>query len=331
MLHPSTESLAAEIAAHLKDRFDLHVSEASPIAMGWLNVKWKMATNQGPVFVKYYHPERYKLHSRPDRRMAIEKTLHLQHGLNKARIPCPGVHLYEGQPIQATPSGFLYTLMDWMDGHNAQAGSLNTAQMYELGLATGRMHKWLQLQVPPDKPAWKPDKEAYLLEWQVHWDEARRSDDQVVLEWLNRSRKIVETMDFHQFESSRIGWLHWDLWVDNLLVHEQGLAGIVDFDRMMTAYPEIDVARAILSGALQDGQLRMETVQAFMSGYREHSEAPKGILSRAMSMLYLIESIWWYRTEVRAESGLRPLLGRFIEEMHWLEDHFPTEQWKGIT
>ncbi|WP_167859499.1 phosphotransferase [Paenibacillus cymbidii] len=179
--------------------------------------------------MKYYHPERYKLHSRPDRRTAIEKTLHLQHGLNKARIPCPGA------------------------------------------------------------------------------------------------------MDFQQFESSKIGWLHWDLWVDNLLVHERGLAGIVDFDRMMTAYPEIDVARAILSGALQDGQLRMETVQAFMSGYREHSEAPEGVLSRAMSMLYLIESIWWYRTEVRAESALRPLLGRFIEEMHWLEDHFPTEQLKGIS
>jgi len=45
-----------------------------------------------------------------------------------------------------------------------------------------------------------------------------------------------------------------------------------------------------------------------------------------MIMLYLIESIWWLRTEVRAESNLRGLLGRFIEEMRWIEDHWGTLQ-----
>lgn len=101
-----------------------------------------------------------------------------------------------------------------------------------------------------------------------------------------------------------------------------GVAGIVDFDRMTMAYPEIDVARAVLSGALRDGQIRMETARAFMDGYREHSEPPRGMLTRAIRMLYLIESIWWLRTEVRAESGLRGLLTRFVEEMHWIEDHW---------
>jgi len=34
----------------------------------------------------------------------------------------------------------------------------------------------------------------------------------------------------------------------------------------------------------------------------------------------------WLRTEIRAESNLRGLLGRFIEEMHWIEDHWRTLQ-----
>jgi len=41
-------------------------------------------------------------------------------------------------------------------------------------------------------------------------------------------------------------------------------------------------------------------------------------------MLYLIESIWWLRTEVRTESELRGLLNRFVEEMHWIEDNWAT-------
>ncbi|RXZ79553.1 hypothetical protein EBB07_22770 [Paenibacillaceae bacterium] len=315
---------AAEIAVHLKERFGLSVQEATDIDKGWLNVKWKMVTDNGPLFVKYYHPERYKLHTRLEKRNAVEMTLQLQHGLSGAGIKCPSVYPYNDQFIQETPSGLLYTVLDWVDGHTAQPGCLNTAQMFELGMAVGRMHKWLQSVPPLDKPAWKPDKDAYLREWQVNWEKAKEAEDTIVMEWLTRSQSIVQSMDFRIFEPCRVGWLHWDLWVDNIVLHRQGLAGIVDFDRMTMAYQEIDVARAILSGALRDGQMRMETVSAFMDGYRGYSEVPQGMLTRAIRMLYLIESIWWLRTEVRAESELRALLGRFVEEIHWIEDNWET-------
>jgi homoserine kinase type II len=77
-------------------------------------------------------------------------------------------------------------------------------------------------------------------------------------------------------------------------------------------------------GHCADGKLRMETTRAFMNGYRGYKEVPQGMLSRAMHMLYLIESIWWFRTEVRAESELRGLLSRFVKEMHWIEDNWAT-------
>jgi homoserine kinase type II len=259
-----------------------------------------------------------------ERRSALEKALQLQHGLSVAGIPCPGVHLYNRQSIQETRSGLFYTVLDWVDGHTAQAGCLNTAQMFELGVATGRMHNWLRNITPLDKLAWKPDRDAYLQEWQVNWEKAQEAGDQIVIEWLERSQTIVKSMDFRIFDQSPTGWLHWDLWVDNIVLHNQGVAGIVDFDRMTMAFPEIDVARAVLSGALRDGQMQMEKIRAFMDGYRQQSEAPKGMLTRAMRMLYLIESIWWLRTEVRLESELRELLGRFVEEMHWIENNWET-------
>jgi homoserine kinase type II len=324
MTKEEKERWAAEIAVHLKDRLGLSVSEVVPIDKGWLNVKWKMVTDNGPLFVKYYHPKRYKLHTRLERRSAIEKTLQLQHGLSVAGIPCPRVYLYNEQHIQQTSSGLFYTVLDWVDGHTAQAGCLNGAQMFELGVATGRMHMWLRSVPPLVKPTWKPDMDAYMREWQGNWEKAQEAGDITVMEWLRRSKVIVKSMDFRIFEPCPTGWLHWDLWVDNILLHEQGLAAIVDFDRMTMAYQEIDVARAVLSGSLQDGQMRMETARAFMDGYREHSEVPQGMLTRAMSMLYLIESIWWLRTEVRIESELRGLLGRFVEEMHWIEDNWVT-------
>jgi homoserine kinase type II len=72
------------------------------------------------------------------------------------------------------------------------------------------------------------------------------------------------------------------------------LAGIVDFDRLTMAYQEIDVARAVLSGSLRDGHMRIETPRAFMDGTVKHLEVPRGMitLAWAIGMLYLIESIW---------------------------------------
>ncbi|MFD1957723.1 phosphotransferase enzyme family protein [Paenibacillus thailandensis] len=274
---------AAEIAAHMKRIFGRSVAEAAVLDKGWLNVKWRMETEQGPVFVKYYHPDRYKLHARPERRSDIERTLRLQHELNIGGVPCPNVHAANGRFLQETPSGLFYTVQDWIEGQPAQAGCLNTAQMHSLGLATGRMHKRLRAVPPLGAPVWRPDKARYVEEWEGNWNKARQADDGIAAEWLERSRRLVEAIDFGLFDSFRPAWLHWDLWVDNLLLNDEGVAGILDFD-----------------------------------------EAPPGMPARAMLMLYLVESIWWLRTEIRAEMGLKDLLRRFVEELHWIEDNRDT-------
>jgi homoserine kinase type II len=311
-----------EIADHLEKRFGYVVTEAAPIDKGWLNVKWRMETDRGPLFVKFYHPDRYKFHLKPERRSAIEKTLRLQRGLSDAGIPCPKTYDCKGQFIQETLSGFIYAVSDWAEGQNVPAGHLNADQMFELGQAAGRMHQWLRSVPPLDRPAWEPNVEEYMKEWEANWTRAEAAGDSIVLEWLSRSRSIVQSLDTRTFASGRIGWLHWDLWVDNILVHPRSIAAIVDFDRMSMAYQDIDVARALLSEALRDGQLQSEPARAFMQGYRVYAEAPRGLVARALRMLYMIESLWWLTTEIRTQSKLRGLLSRFIYELHWIEDYW---------
>ena len=320
------EAWAAEIAEHIHKQFRLSVNQAIPIDKGWLNVKWRMETDHGPIFVKYYHPDRYKFHLHPERKLEIQKTLVLQHELSLAGVRCPSVHQHKDQVIQVTSTGLHYAVLDWVDGHTMPAGCLSEDHMVEIGQHTGKMHNRLRSVKPLDKPAWQPDKEAYLSEWRNNWERSKQAGDEIALEWQARSLQLVQSLDFQMFGASPVGWLHWDLWVDNILVNGQKLAGIVDFDRMTMAYQEIDVARAILSGALHDGKLRMDAVQSFIEGYRQHMELPRGFLIRSIGMLYLIESNWWLRTEVRAESNLRDLLARFIEEMHWIEENLGTLQ-----
>lgn len=319
MTDNARERAAQEIAAQLESRFGLSVTGAMPIEKGWLNVKWKLETDRGPLFVKHYHPDRYKLHASPRRRSELERNLGLQHRMSEAGLPCPGVYGFAGNYIQETPSGLHYTVLDWVEGRTAEAGCLNAAQMFALGEATGRMHEWLRTEGPPGRLAWKPDKDAYRLEWERNWKHAEDAQDVTVMAWLERSKAVVASLDFGIFDACRTGWLHWDLWVDNLVLRERGLAGIVDFDRMAVAYPEMDIARVVLSGTLRDGQLRSSEARAYFEGLRGRTEAPKGILARSLRLLYLFESSWWLRTEVRRDRELQGMLARFVEEMHWIE------------
>ncbi|WP_164716637.1 phosphotransferase enzyme family protein [Paenibacillus whitsoniae] len=313
---------AEQIAAQASKQLGRKIDDMVPIDKGWLNAKWKMETQEGPLFVKLYHPDRYKLHLHADRLTAMEQTLRLQHGLQTAGVPCPAVYAGQVGYLHQLPSGLHYAVLDWSEGDNVPAGHFSEAQMHSLGAATGRMHAWLR-QVPPlAKPAWQPDRAAYFTAWELNREKAKEANDTVVLGWQSKSQRVVESMDFGIFEGAVPGWLHWDLWVDNILVHGRDVSAIVDFDRMTMAYQDIDVARALLSGALRNGELDTAKVRSFMDGYREYNTVTDNMLLRAFSMLFLIESIWWQRTEIRKQSELRGLLTRFIEEMNWIGDNW---------
>lgn len=307
-----------EIAADIQKSYGRRVTDAQRLNKGWLNVKWRLMTDQGLAFVKFYHPDRYKLHV-PAKREKIEKTLYLQQRLHESGLSCPEVYAsMEGMFVQETPTGHHYAIMDWVEGNVPIPGCMSPSHMYDLGKTTGHMHRLLQ-DVPLGKQAWKPDQTACLKELQANLEQAIQCNNLPLIVMLEKAIKNVQALDFDIFSESSIGWLHWDLWADNLLICADGVAGIVDFDRMDVAYPDIDIARAVLSGAWEMDGIHVDTAQAFLDGYRERAAAPKGILVRAVQMLYLIESVWWLRTEIYEETGVP---ARFLQEMEWITEHW---------
>lgn len=313
----ANEQVLEEITSHIHASFGVKVDGAKELDKGWLNVKWQLTTERGLLFVKYYHPNRYKLHV-AEKRKKIEQTLQLQMRLCRAGLPCPQVFGLEGQFILETAAGQPYALMDWVEGSTPEAGDISDFHMYGLGKTTGRMHQLLR-DVRLEKATWKPDQAACLTGLQANLEQAGQAGNDQLADQLAQAIANVRALDFELFSESPEGWLHWDLWVDNVLLNEKGVAGIVDFDRMDVAYPEIDAARAVLSGAWKEGRIRMEGVHAFLEGYREHADAPKGMLLRAIRMLYLIESVWWLRNEILGDTGV-PV--RFYQELAWL-----TKEW----
>lgn len=219
--------------------------------------------------------------------------------------------------------------MEQMVGNNLLPGTLNEKQMYSLGLMTAHMHNisndgmYRKEGTPKFVP---PSIEKRLKHWETLYDKVKEND--TLLDLIEKQLKATQQFNLDIISSSETGWAHRDLWVDNLLFNEDKLSAILDFDRFAFDYPELDIARAIMSGALEDKVFHSNVARAFLTGYRINRELEKGTFVRSLYLLWYLESIWWVVPNLNKE---RYQEVQFQNEMTWIAEHLSdlTSMFKG--
>lgn len=300
-----------------KRYFGFNVLEATPIKRGWLNLKWKITTDSGVFLIKQYNKERYKLYNHEKLVVAFSQQMRL----HEKGLPCPKLYSYEGQFLLESNKGELFLLMEYCDGVVIPPGKLNVHQMYDLGRVTGNMHHLLNdgtLEFKRSPEFIPPSREERLAHWKSAWNLANNTDKPHLLPILEAQYKVTETIYLEDFNLNETGWAHRDLWVDNLLFKEKKLSAVLDFDRMKYDYAQLDVARAVISGALSENDLDVSLVQAFTQGYSEKRLVEKGFIISSLKMLWFMESTWWINASMDQHSGPPE---RFAEEMLWLAEN----------
>lgn len=310
-----SDEILDDIIGDLRRKFGITIDNAEPNSFGYANLKWKIATNAGVLFVKQYNVVRYS----DELLQSVEMAIGLQDKLNKAGIPCPRVHAYGGSYIQRTNSGERYMITEYCPGRMVNPGEASANQMYHLGQVTGRLHQWLTRNASQSLPLhWTPDsKETTLQHWAKNWHEAQGSGSAKYISALEVQRRIIDVMDPAIFQACEEGWVHWDLFVDNILFHSDSVSAILDFDRMNYIYPEFDISRAILSGAIANNRINMESAQAFIDGYRESIPLPLSKLVRSIRLTWWKEAAW-----LSVKSEEHRTLRRFAEELMWVGNHW---------
>lgn len=86
MLNPiPAATIRDDILNSISDLFGIEPYDCTPITQGYLNLKWKMETDVGSLFVKQYNKTRYPEHLVK----GLERSLTHQSNLHKHGIPCP--------------------------------------------------------------------------------------------------------------------------------------------------------------------------------------------------------------------------------------------------
>jgi len=209
--------------------------------------------------------------------------------------------------------------MEYMNGVNMLPGSLNEDQMYSFGKITGHMHNvfhdgtYSNNHTPKFLP---PSQEQRLEYWKVL--DAKEQGENRISNLVEKQIKATEHFNFGWLSSCEPGWAHRDLWVDNLLFNGNQLSAILDFDRFAFDYPELDIARAIMSGALKEDEFHVKSALAFVEGYRTERKLKSGTLVRSLRLLWYLESVWWITSELNYE---RYQEIQFRNEMIWLAEN----------
>lgn len=315
------ESLVREdIFAHLNHQYKIEICSYRSVYRGLMNWKWVVTTPSNKLFIKCFHPKRYRL-TEQDRRTSLSRALSFQQILHDQAKVCPNVLSFDGEYIVQSPEGYMYVVMEHDEGAiPSQAGCMNAEFMFQAGHTVGRMHGTLS-RYPREGASWTPNLKTMKEKWQIQLDNANdlSISNAPMKRALERQGEILAELDLSMFDELEPGWAHWDLWVDNMLVGEDGEIRLVDFDSIQFGYPEIDVARVILSGALREGKLHPGPTAAFLKGYREQHTFPIGRLAVALKLLWCREAHWWLKTDIDTFSTPPR---RFAEELMWL-----TEQW----
>ncbi|WP_213585194.1 phosphotransferase enzyme family protein [Paenibacillus sp. J2TS4] len=304
-----------EVFAHIADTFGVKIYGYVPNFLGLRNMKWSIETTGGPLFVKCYHPQRYPLNEE-GRRLDLERSLSFQNYLYENAQICPGILDLNHRYIHRTESGHYYVIMHHMDGRTFKAGQVETAHMHQIGKSTGKMHNLLS-RFTNNGSGWKPSITAMREKWKINLEAALEhpNPNDLVMKAIEKQGNILSALDVTMFDSLEQRWAHWDYWVDNIMIGNNDKIMVVDFDNVKFGYPEIDVSRILLSGALCEGDLRLKAVEAFLAGYREEHKLPLGGLPLAFKLLWCREAHWWLKGDMD-DFSVPPK--RFAEEMIWL-------------
>jgi homoserine kinase type II len=309
-------SILMEIIETIERMFSIRVIECVKINRGLLNLKWKVITNSGTLFIKQYNEERYPT-SNDKRTNRLNTALLIQKRLSEKGIRCPHISTFNGEVILRTKQDIRFIITEYREGSLINAGKINCSQFRDLGIELGKIHSLVNNQI--DKkviPRWVvPSKEQLIADWNENWTLTNGTNTEAINALLKLQKEIFENIDMGIFEGSKPGWAHSDLWCDNILFHPDSLSAIIDFDRFQYIYPELDISRAILSFALDDNCLRMDVVKAFIDGYNQFGNIATDDVIRSIKLLYCLESFWWINNRSFNIDGPPK---RFAYEMAWL-------------
>ncbi|MCK4553860.1 homoserine kinase [Candidatus Parcubacteria bacterium] len=245
-----------KIKFFLTEKYNINAKVVKKIECGVLNSNYIIKSDGGEKYIfRIYH---FKT------REQVKFEVEILEYLKDKNFPCPRLRpSITGEFIKVFNDSPCI-VYKYLEGENIKI--VTPELIKQIGELEGKMHYLLKDFRPSiDKPTWEPEELKILV----------RDNREMMLN--SKFERPEELMDFVQSELGKysfpkelpVGVTHQDIKPENIIIKDDDVVGIIDFDNSYVGAFLHDITTTIIWSCFTGEKLNKELLNAFLSGYEK--------------------------------------------------------------
>lgn len=265
-----TKPIKSELK-RITDNYRLKLNTFQAIEEGSSNSNYFLSTDQGQYVLTIFEIS-------PSEAQKISLILCL---LEQYNYPAPKLILSSNGKKLTEYQNKKVMMKQYISGRTLT--ELNTEQIRQIGGFLAKLH-----QIPP--PEYLPRQHAYLKD--TYPKILEQNQDQEYKEW---AKSRVDILFGNLDKSLPTGFIHGDLFADNVLIENGKFKAVLDFEDAGYNLLIFDIGMAVVGLCGEDSRIRLEKVRALVSGYqkiRNLEKNEKQSLLTCIELAAVLTSAW---------------------------------------
>jgi len=307
----------------LKKNYSIDSKNMSSLTGGWLNEKFVITSTTE----KKYVLKELSMKKFPANYIKILiNTIKIQNELSNQNILVPKLIINNSKKLVSTFSdNRLFYLQEFVNGETKASTNITNEEVYSIGKNLALLHLSLKkMNIKPFNSNFLKFKSIIdLNNVLIHKKEnSDSSSSQLYIKQLNNCEKIIDDLKKTNFlEQQELQLIHGDFTLDNIILFNNEVKAIIDFELVRINSKLQDIGRCILSCSFDNGNFDILKFKNFLLGYSSVEGLTKSQMIDSLKIVWINEFDIWIQDKYFKNYN-PPKVENFIKEIMWIGNNW---------
>ena len=307
----------------LKKNYSIDSKNMSSLTGGWLNEKFVITSTTE----KKYVLKELSMKKFPANYIKILiNTIKIQNELSNQNILVSKLIINNSKKLVSTFSdNRLFYLQEFVNGETKASTNITNEEVYSIGKNLALLHLSLKkMNIKPFNSNFLKFKSIIdLNNVLIHKKEnSDSSSSQLYIKQLNNCEKIIDDLKKTNFlEQQELQLIHGDFTLDNIILFNNEVKAIIDFELVRINSKLQDIGRCILSCSFDNGNFDILKFKNFLLGYSSVEGLTKSQMIDSLKIVWINEFDIWIQDKYFKNYN-PPKVENFIKEIMWIGNNW---------
>ena len=253
-------------------------------------------------------------------------TIKIQNELSNQNILVPKLIINNSKKLVSTFSdNRLFYLQEFVNGETKASTNITNEEVYSIGKNLALLHLSLKkMNIKPFNSNFLKFKSIIdLNNVLIHKKEnSDSSSSQLYIKQLNNCEKIIDDLKKTNFlEQQELQLIHGDFTLDNIILFNNEVKAIIDFELVRINSKLQDIGRCILSCSFDNGNFDILKFKNFLLGYSSVEGLTKSQMIDSLKIVWINEFDIWIQDKYFKNYN-PPKVENFIKEIMWIGNNW---------